>query len=97
MKNISVSGTESFIVLLLIITLQGCGGFQGNQKMQANISVAEGDYVVVVHGLGRTWRSMKKTKKFLEQRGYHVVNVNYPSTKYDIATLIWNSDQVRSI
>ena len=55
--------------------------------MQPNISENSGDYVVIVHGLGRTFRSMKKPQKFLEQKGYHVFNFTYPSTKHDIETL----------
>ena len=47
-----------------------------------------GDYVIIVHGLGRTWRSMKKPQKFLEKKGYCVLNFNYPSTKHNIETLI---------
>ncbi len=46
-----------------------------------------GDDVVVVHGLGRTYRSMKKLQRFLERQGYHVFNFNYPSTRHDIETL----------
>lgn len=46
-----------------------------------------GDYVIIVHGLGRTWRSMKKPQKFLEKKGYCVLNFNYPSTKHTIETL----------
>lgn len=47
----------------------------------------QGDYVVMVHGLGRTWRSMKKPQRFLEKSGYFTLNFDYPSTKYDIHTL----------
>ncbi len=50
----------------------------------------KGDYVVIVHGLGRTWRSMRKAQTFLEQKGYNVLNTKYPSTKYDIQSLVRN-------
>ena len=49
-----------------------------------------GDYVILVHGLGRTWRSMKKPQKFLEQHGYCVFNLKYPSRKYVIELLSRN-------
>ncbi len=55
--------------------------------MQTTTSECVGDYVVLVHGLGRTHRSMKTPQQFLEQRGYDVLNFSYPSTKYDIETL----------
>ncbi|MCP4402481.1 MAG: alpha/beta hydrolase [bacterium] len=50
----------------------------------------KGDYAIVIHGLGRTGRSMKKPQAFLEQKGYHVFNFHYPSTKYDVETLTKN-------
>jgi triacylglycerol lipase len=46
-----------------------------------------GDYVILVHGLARTWRSMRKVQKFLARRGYIVFNFGYPSTKYHISKL----------
>ncbi|MBW4538999.1 MAG: alpha/beta fold hydrolase [Myxacorys chilensis ATA2-1-KO14] len=47
----------------------------------------QGDYVVLVHGLGRTSLSMKKPERFLAQKGYTVVNFSYPSIRFDIETL----------
>ena len=44
-------------------------------------------YVILVHGLARTKYSMGKVQKFLERRGYLVLNFNYPSTRYPIAIL----------
>lgn len=38
------------------------------------------DYVVLVHGLARTTRSMTKIKSHLSKKGYEVVDFNYPST-----------------
>lgn len=45
------------------------------------------EYVVLVHGIGRTKASMRKVEKFLQRRGYHVLNFNYPSTKHSIFDL----------
>ena len=50
----------------------------------------KGEYLILVHGLGRTWRSMKTPQKFLQKQGYQVFNLNYPSTKYTIETLVRN-------
>ena len=44
--------------------------------------------VVVLHGLWRTARSMTKVVQKLEGLGYTVFNVNYPSRKYPIETLV---------
>ncbi len=45
------------------------------------------DYVVLLHGLGRTSKSFDKMKNYLENKGYDVLNIDYPSRKYDIQTL----------
>jgi triacylglycerol lipase len=43
--------------------------------------------VILLHGLGRTCRSMAAMAAFLEDRGYAVVNVDYPSRKAPVETL----------
>jgi pimeloyl-ACP methyl ester carboxylesterase len=45
------------------------------------------DYVVVVHGLGRTALSMKRLEHYLKNHGYRVVNVSYPSTRFSVEQL----------
>ena len=46
-----------------------------------------GDYVILLHGIARTARSMKKIEKYLNDKGYDVINYDYASRKYDIQTL----------
>lgn len=46
-----------------------------------------GDYVVLLHGLGRTAWSMKRLEWALTKEGYRVVNVSYPSTRFPIQEL----------
>jgi len=43
-----------------------------------------GDYVVLLHGLGRTRISMRSLKNKLTDKGYHVVSITYPSMKYTV-------------
>ena len=43
--------------------------------------------VILLHGLGRTARSMSSMARALEARGYQVWNKSYPSRKQDIDTL----------
>lgn len=43
-----------------------------------------GDYVVLLHGLGRTPRSMKRLEWALERENYRVINPAYPSTRLSI-------------
>jgi triacylglycerol lipase len=45
------------------------------------------DYVVLLHGLGRTAYSMKRLEWHLERHGYRVVNVSYPSTRFSLEQL----------
>ena len=43
--------------------------------------------VIVLHGLARTRRSMTRMANALSAGGYRVININYPSRKYNIETL----------
>ncbi len=45
------------------------------------------EFVIMLHGLGRTRRSMAKIGKELSRVGYNVINQGYPSTRQDIAAL----------
>ena len=49
----------------------------------------EGDYVLLLHGLGRTALSMSKMERVLSSRGYRVINFNYPSRREDVESLTW--------
>jgi pimeloyl-ACP methyl ester carboxylesterase len=42
--------------------------------------------VVLLHGIGRTKRSMKALEKALSQDGYNVINIDYPSRKQSTNT-----------
>ncbi len=43
--------------------------------------------VILLHGLARTSRSMRKIEKALQQAGYHTRNIDYPSRKFNIESL----------
>jgi pimeloyl-ACP methyl ester carboxylesterase len=45
------------------------------------------DTVVLVHGLGRTRRSMRSLGRALERAGYAVINVGYPSWRHRLPVL----------
>lgn len=45
------------------------------------------DYVILLHGLGRTSRSMRPLEKHLKKHGYCVINIGYPSRKFSIEKL----------
>ena len=40
--------------------------------------------VILMHGLGRTYRSMGEMEEILREAGYHTVNLDYPSRKKTI-------------
>lgn len=44
--------------------------------------------VILLHGIFRTARSMRGLGRFLEARGHRVLNLDYPSTAYDIPALV---------
>ena len=61
-----------------------------------DITVREGGAacVVVVHGLNRTSRAMKKMSEALAKEGYTVLNCNYRSTHAEVETLaeeVWTN------
>jgi esterase/lipase len=43
----------------------------------------KGDYVVILHGIARSNKHMKKLAWFLSKNGFDVINLNYPSTSYN--------------
>lgn len=46
-----------------------------------------GDYVVLLHGIGRSAAAMRKMENDLRRRGYEVMNLDYDSRRYDFAEL----------
>ncbi len=45
------------------------------------------DYVIVLHGIARSSNHMQKMAQYLQQQGYDVINLNYPSTQYSLQEL----------
>jgi pimeloyl-ACP methyl ester carboxylesterase len=67
------------IIAALMLTL--CG-------MKSNAtpinSAASNDYVILLHGLGRTPLSMKRLEWTLRRENYRVINLAYPSTRISV-------------
>jgi len=72
------------IALVLIIAIQT------NDSRTSCSSSKKNSTVVLLHGLGRTSRCMTKMEKSLAERGYRVVNVDYPSRDHSIEHLAEN-------
>lgn len=71
-----------FAVPLFVALTQGCA-----TREVVDVSAKPGDYVVLLHGLGRTSVSMRKLERHIARRGYRVINVSYPSTRNSIEVL----------
>lgn len=51
-----------------------------------------GDYVILLHGIGRSSKHMKNLAQYLRKKRYDVINLNYASTSYPLevlATLVY--------
>ncbi len=56
--------------------------------MQAPAYSAErNEQVVLLHGIARSSSHMDDLEKFLEEKGYSVINMDYPSTEYNLEQL----------
>jgi pimeloyl-ACP methyl ester carboxylesterase len=71
------------IILCLLLFL----AFPAPVFAQPAAPQAAGDYVVLMHGIGRSPAAMKKMETDLRRRGYEVLNLGYDSRKYPIETL----------
>ena len=50
--------------------------------------MAENDYVIILHGIFRTSKHMRKLAAYVESQGYDVLNLDYPSTKQPLEELV---------
>lgn len=74
-----------FIILCSIIIFYKTGNW-----LTSTTSDNSGDYVVLLHGLGRSSWSMHKLGSALARSGYRVININYPSQSDSIENLVKN-------
>ena len=57
------------------------------EKEAAARQDAPEETVILLHGLGRTSRSMRNIQRHLTRAGYRVINISYPSTRRTIEQL----------
>lgn len=55
---------------------------------QPRVRVADGDTVILLHGLWRSMWAMDPMADFLHQQGYHTINVPYPSFRKPIEDIV---------
>lgn len=73
-----------FTSLALLAFIGACAHSAGDEVSVASQSKA---CVILLHGLWRTDLSMKAIEWSLEEEGYRVVNIDYPSLQYPIEQL----------
>lgn len=68
---------------LLVAALLFCTVGSGSASAESG----EQEIVILLHGLGRTDRSMAKMASKLQQAGYAVENIDYPSTRLSVSQI----------
>lgn len=76
--------------MVLSLTVPGSWG----QGALEETGVEKQDYVILLHGMGRTRHSMKRMEKGLARHGYKVINMGYPSTSDSIEILVKKLDEI---
>lgn len=70
----------------------------GCAPLTAQVNKEKNDYIILLHGLGRTSFSMHFLGNYLEEQGFKIFNLDYPSTKYPIEQLLQNvTEQITQI
>lgn len=83
MLNYLTQFAKVAVALLYMVWTGSCAVGGG----QSPPSIAKEECVVLLHGMGRTYRSMQRLESALRYQGYHVANIDYPSTEYGIEEL----------
>jgi pimeloyl-ACP methyl ester carboxylesterase len=83
LKQASKTAFLAIFFLLLIST-------QSFEYTHQNSEIDKSDYVILLHGLTRSNRSMMKIEESLSDYGYRVINIDYPSTEHPIEYLADN-------
>jgi pimeloyl-ACP methyl ester carboxylesterase len=67
-------------------------------SLNTRIFATGSDYVILLHGLGRTPLSMKRLEWTLRKQNYRVINAGYPSTRVsiEVAANHWLDDVVKN-
>lgn len=89
-----MNGHHQWIVLLTVLSMGFFTLCQDAMAMGTPVKQETADFdeeqaacVILLHGMGRTHRSMEKMAYHLANEGYQVVNLDYPSTEASIEAL----------
>lgn len=78
-------------IIILAILVFGTIIFYERHIVARSVIENEGEYVVLLHGLGRTSLSMQKLAVSLSKNGYRVINISYPSRSDTVENLVKNN------
>lgn len=79
---------RTIIALLTLLMVHAATPVPAETHRSAAVEINSTECVILLHGFGRTRRSMKKMAKRLEALGYTVWNEGYPSTEKPIDELV---------
>ena len=82
MKKIFIMLFFGFIIFIFFFNLHN------KNIVEDSLLENDGDYVVLLHGLGRSSFSMQKIGRELADKGYKVLNIDYPSRQDNIENLV---------
>jgi triacylglycerol lipase len=80
----------AIIVLLAFTTTLGffkCSTIMSPVTALENSDTKQDEWVILLHGIMRSPRSMNSVEHYLKNRGYRVINFGYPSTEESIETI----------
>lgn len=78
---------NSLKIVCIVFVLFFLFALQRPEALAQSTNQEKDDFVILLHGLGRSNRSMVEIEKSLSGLGYKVINVNYASTKHTIEFL----------
>lgn len=84
LKTIKISAAVILLLFAIVFFL-----FKGDSS-RSTAETQNSEYVFLLHGLLRSSHSLNKLEKYLSNRGYRVINLDYPSTKQPIPDLAEN-------
>ena len=72
------------VIVCIVLALFFLVSCQKQEESGQHTVLEKGEIVILLHGLSRSDRSMREMEKNLSRKGYHVINIDYPSAKHTI-------------
>lgn len=77
--------------ILMLLAIFGYIAYKAKRKNYLPFEYeGKGDYVVLLHGIARSYKSMDYLAQFLNKKGFHTINIDYESTRFTIQDLVNN-------